>query len=92
LRSASAARVAVLDVHDSRCGEMAIAVAVTRTELDSTKLRRAAGRAPDAALQMRALASVLEGCLEQAPRPTRNYHINYNTNLGTKGQNLTPLV
>jgi hypothetical protein len=31
-------------------------------------------------------------CLEQAHRPTRTYHINRNTNLGTTGQTLTPLV
>ena len=42
---------------------MTIAVAVTRTELDSTGLRRAAGRArdADAARRMLALALVLEG-------------------------------
>ncbi len=42
---------------------MAIAVAVTRTELDSTALRRAAGRArdADAVRRMLALALVLEG-------------------------------
>ena len=42
---------------------MAIALAVTRTELDSTGLRRAAGRArdADAARRMLALALVLEG-------------------------------
>lgn len=31
-------------------------------------------------------------CLEQAHRPTSTYHINRNTNLGTTGQTLTPLV
>jgi transposase len=42
---------------------MTIAVAVTRTELDSTGLRRAAGRARDAgaARRMLALALVLDG-------------------------------
>jgi hypothetical protein len=37
-----------LALHDSPSGEMAIAGAVTRTELDSTGLRRAAGRPLDA--------------------------------------------